>query len=234
MVTLYLAGTSIRLESKITVSERMLERYKKFKEEMPKGFSISRTRRGCFAYLNQRYTGSNVAAQAENLENENKKIIEHLAKMKTGDELNLNSCVRILRRHGHNLLADWVYKKLAPMQIQDVEFEQQESCRESDDWDITKAKDGDILATKNGNIFIFKGLLDKLNPKSPVAYCGSIDGYFCISTSNENRWTDEAVVPATKEQRDLLFHKMKRAGYIFDFEKKELKKVEQKTNPCDG
>ena len=34
--------------------------------------------------------------------------------------------------------------------------------------------------------------------------------------------------PATKEQRDLLFKKMNNAGFTFDFEKKELKKIEQK------
>lgn len=124
MVTLYLAGTSIRLESKITVSERMLERYKKFKEEMPKEFSISRTRRGCFAYLNQHYTGSDVVAQAANLDDENGKIIARLAKMKTEDELNLNSCVRILKSCGHIPLADWVYGKLAPvLEAQDEENE---------------------------------------------------------------------------------------------------------------
>ena len=33
--------------------------------------------------------------------------------------------------------------------------------------------------------------------------------------------------PATKEQRDTLFAKMKEAGYSFDFEKKELKKLGQ-------
>ena len=33
---------------------------------------------------------------------------------------------------------------------------------------------------------------------------------------------------ATKEQRELLFSKMKDAGYEFNFEKKELNKIEQK------
>ena len=32
------------------------------------------------------------------------------------------------------------------------------------------------------------------------------------------------IQPATKEQRELLFSKMKDAGYEFNFEKKELKK----------
>lgn len=36
-------------------------------------------------------------------------------------------------------------------------------------------------------------------------------------------------VPATKEQRDFLFQKMKEAGYEWDAERKELKKIEQKS-----
>ena len=131
MVTLYLAGTSIRLESKITVGERMLERYKKFKEKMPKEFSISRTRRGCFAYLNQRYTGSNVVAQAENLEDENGKIIARLATLSTIETINeekdardllfqkqktnpCNECVSInckLDTHAQELIRDIQNKK---------------------------------------------------------------------------------------------------------------------------
>ena len=35
--------------------------------------------------------------------------------------------------------------------------------------------------------------------------------------------------PATKEQRDLLFQKMKESGYEWDAEKKELKKIEQQS-----
>ena len=37
------------------------------------------------------------------------------------------------------------------------------------------------------------------------------------------------IKPATKEQRDLLFQKMKEAGYEWDADKKELKMIEQKT-----
>ena len=35
------------------------------------------------------------------------------------------------------------------------------------------------------------------------------------------------VFPATKEQRDILFQKMKEAGYEWNAEKKELRKIEQ-------
>lgn len=36
-------------------------------------------------------------------------------------------------------------------------------------------------------------------------------------------------MPATKEQRDMLFRKMKEAGYEWNGEKKELKKAGSKT-----
>ena len=36
------------------------------------------------------------------------------------------------------------------------------------------------------------------------------------------------IYPATKDQRDLLFQKMKESGYEWNDEKKELKKIEQK------
>lgn len=35
------------------------------------------------------------------------------------------------------------------------------------------------------------------------------------------------ILPATKEQRDLLFQKMKEAGYMWDTEKKKLKKIDK-------
>ena len=42
-------------------------------------------------------------------------------------------------------------------------------------------------------------------------------------------WTFKGgIKPATKEQRDLLFHKMKEAGYEWDALNKELKKIESK------
>jgi hypothetical protein len=39
--------------------------------------------------------------------------------------------------------------------------------------------------------------------------------------------TRNKICPATKEQRDTLIKAMTDAGYTFDFEKKELKKIEE-------
>lgn len=97
-------------------------------------------------------------------------------------------------------------------------------------WTINDAKDGDVLASKEGNPFIYDknrynnglayyyaglGVNNKLTIKSPhnmLAHFGKL----------------RSVSPATKEQRDFLFQKMHNAGYEFDIEKKELKKIEDK------
>ena len=93
-------------------------------------------------------------------------------------------------------------------------------------WTIQDAKDGDVLARNNDILSIcifshFDGINNKFS--SFVCYCGlegeSINGYHDDSKN---------YVPATKEQRDTLFAKMREAGYTFDFEKKELKKIGQK------
>jgi hypothetical protein len=60
------------------------------------------------------------------------------------------------------------------------------------------------------------------------AYCGiSVDSGFKIeSEGGFGEWTwMQDIKPATKEQRDFLFTKMKEAGYEWDSEKKELKKI---------
>ena len=88
-------------------------------------------------------------------------------------------------------------------------------------WTIQDAKDGDVLA-EDSCIFIIQKLGD--NSTAAKTYCtlyddGDFDDgsilYFDIDSTK----------PATKEQRDLLFSKMKEAGYEWDAEKKELRKI---------
>ena len=89
-------------------------------------------------------------------------------------------------------------------------------------WTIQDAKDGDVLAYKN-DIVIFKENSYNPNDKSGCmfVYC-SCNNFYEIGGINPTVYK-----PATKEQRDLLFQKMKEAGYEWDAEKKELKKIEQ-------
>ena len=94
-------------------------------------------------------------------------------------------------------------------------------------WTINDAKDGDVLATGD-EIFIHNGKLDLIG--RVCAYCGIYKTYneLRFNCSANNYFTYIKPHPATKEQRDTLMKVMTDAGYTFDFEKKELKKIEQK------
>ena len=94
-------------------------------------------------------------------------------------------------------------------------------------WTINDAKDGDVLFTTCNNsnemVFIYHGI------EFDASKC-----YFLYShTENECKTFNSVcsvkadIRPATKEQRDLLFQKMHEAGYEWDADKLELKKVEQ-------
>lgn len=92
-------------------------------------------------------------------------------------------------------------------------------------WTIEDAKDGDVLASENGCPFIYKNT-DGI--EAHFYCCVSITNSLCVDDGTNHCGYKESSKPATKEQRDLLFQKMKEAGYEWDAEKKELKKIEQK------
>lgn len=89
-------------------------------------------------------------------------------------------------------------------------------------WTIADVKDCDVLVDVYGNVGIYKSHDDF----SWLSYCslGYYGGfqYFTIEHDNEKTY------PATKEQRDLLFQKIHEAGYEWDSETKELKKISQR------
>lgn len=93
-------------------------------------------------------------------------------------------------------------------------------------WTIQDAKDGDVLATDNGWTCIFK------------AFDGWVFSSYCFMDSQ--KWFCEFgseahtpdskingnIHPATKEQHELLFKKIKEAGYQWDSDNKELHKIQ--------
>jgi len=103
-------------------------------------------------------------------------------------------------------------------------------------WTIQDAKDSDTLINKNymgESPFIFKETkpsnikTDVSNPLTIFGYCG-IGG---VGFTKSSGWGDTANCiyhPATKEQRDTLFLKMKEAGYEWSEETHELKKISQR------
>ena len=90
-------------------------------------------------------------------------------------------------------------------------------------WTIQDANDGDVLAAHECYV-IFKEI-DGLNIRCYCTYHYLNSESFYIDTLQNKT----AFQPATKEQRDLLFQKMKEYGYEWDAEKKELNKIEQKS-----
>ena len=101
-------------------------------------------------------------------------------------------------------------------------------------WTIQDAKAGDLLADDYG-IYIFDRFFE-YDEKS--FYCMGAYQHSQKVYENEHMLCSIEVHPATKEQRDLLFQKMKEAGYEWDADKKEAKKIEQNPQstwkPSDG
>ena len=98
-------------------------------------------------------------------------------------------------------------------------------------WTIQDAKDGDVLARNSDILSIcifghFDGISNKFS--SFLCHCG-LEGDGLAQELSINGYYDDSqdYVPATKEQRDLLFAKMKEAGYKWDVDKKEIRKIDQ-------
>ena len=101
-------------------------------------------------------------------------------------------------------------------------------CREFIDksyhlWTIQDAKDGDVLATKDA-VFIFKHI-DKTGLSLCKSHCEVIgDSKLGLGFD----FSINGVYPAAKEQCEQLEKAITEAGYKWDAEHKELKKIEHK------
>ena len=103
-----------------------------------------------------------------------------------------------------------------------ISFDNEHMCHL---WTIKDVKDGDVLK-EDSCIFITEKMKSE---GTAITYCCLFDdGDFDLIGSTLS-FDIDSTYPATKEQRDFLFQKMKDAGYEWDAEKKELKKTEQKT-----
>ena len=102
-------------------------------------------------------------------------------------------------------------------------------------WTVDDAQDGDVLFEDKMStlpspfIVIFKKK-DSVNTISSHCFIG-FDGKFY---EGEDYHYSENLHPAIKEQRDILEKAMTDAGWKFDFKKKELKKIEDEPNKCEG
>lgn len=109
-------------------------------------------------------------------------------------------------------------------------------------WTIQDAKDGDVLSAnwrEGANFWERIIIFNKYHSKGVKGVISApyVEGYGntfkngklipCAKVPYYSTWTDN-LYPATKEQRDLLFQKLKEAGYEWDVDNKELKKEEIK------
>ena len=90
------------------------------------------------------------------------------------------------------------------------------------EWTIQDAKDGDMLYSLDSNQpFIYK---ERNMHGQATAYCGiNKYGKFFVWNTKDCIITLDKYIPATKSQRDTLMNAMTKAGWQFNFEKKELK-----------
>lgn len=93
-------------------------------------------------------------------------------------------------------------------------------------WRIEDAQDGDVIATPNDNIFIFK----RINSNGQIwDYCGIYNGTFYPESGSPNgEITPECCKdykPATLEQCNLLWQKMREKGYKWNSRTKEVVKA---------
>ena len=100
-------------------------------------------------------------------------------------------------------------------------------------WTIADAKDGDVLVDEDNNI----GLYLEERESDNLIFMDDLYWYSCIYLGCDGHiygfgiggyHAHKNTKPATKEQRDLLFQQMEKAGYKWDLEKKELKSIESK------
>ena len=134
-------------------------------------------------------------------------------------------------------IGDWITNGIDVDKIIGIDLEDEnylfENGRKSDislvdsnshNWTIQDAKDSDILAVEDKNfitpfVAIYKERgLDFFNSRCFIGF----DGNFYKSEQGHDI---ENIHPATKEQCIFLFQKMHEAGYEWDDEKKELKKI---------
>jgi hypothetical protein len=104
----------------------------------------------------------------------------------------------------------------------DLGFEPEEYQNYFRLWSIKDAKDGDVLQLGKVTA-IFQNYISN---KECRCYCSVFDGEFEIPVQYADTYGCHNAIPANKEQRDTLMKAMADAGYIFDFDKKELKKIE--------
>ena len=200
-----------------------------------------RMRKWIINYLSNRILNSNILAEKENLikaidylekQGEQKPSEKIEPKFKAGDWILHCGTENTYQVVG---IKDNKYQMKCNGNYTEEKITDVERCARK--WDINKdAKEGDVLfcpMDKNSEveeqIFLFYGVRNRDYVNNCIEYyCRVHDGVFYADEIGYMGTTFSPVYPATKEQRELLFQKMHDAGYEWDAECKQLKKLIKK------
>lgn len=118
--------------------------------------------------------------------------------------------------YGYEVVSQQNFKKTIPLNSEDKYRL----------WSIEDAKPGDVIYCESGGTEFFIILKDISKSGIINSYCRYNDSIgFGVDIPNVMRISDNPK-PATKEQRDFLFQKMKESGYEWSEETHELKEIE--------
>lgn len=99
-------------------------------------------------------------------------------------------------------------------------------------WSIKDAKDGDVLVDEDINVIgIFEGI-EGMCWHSKFYYSNVTKEFYGMECGGSHQ--KEFAKPATKEQRELLFSKMKEAGYKWNEKEKAIMPLKVKSEETDG
>ena len=217
------------------IGKEIIEYFQQFEDENLRGVNIS----DWIAWLEK---------WAKHIEFINKvKIGDKVTRNKDGVLVNLSQLDRVAKKNENQCeqnpvdkveprfkVGDWVTDGVAKCQIcfvDDTQYWYSENCIlgsiESIDkkyhfWTLRDVRDGDVLK-EDSCIFI----IEKMKSESTaITHCHLFNN--CDFKLGSTLCFDvDSTYPATDKQCDFLFAKMHEAGYEWDAEKKELKKISQ-------
>lgn len=157
-------------------------------------------------------------------------IMERISYLERIGSQNLTNSEKTCKDEPKFKVGDWLqYRNAKPFFVEEITkqgYVNGNSClpfeweNEIHIWTIQDAKEGDVLTTDLVH-FIFKSK-DDIGCYMHCDYSVVSNKFEISDTATVN---SEYVHPATKEQHDLLFQKIKKSGYNWNDEKKCLKEL---------
>ena len=170
----------------------------------------------------------------DSIENAGTNANEAIAWLEKQGLQNLANSAKICKDEPKFKVGDWVqYRAAKPFLVEEITeqgYINGDSClpfeweNEIHLWSIQDAKDGDVLAC-NEEILLFKSYSVQGRISLYCWYNGQTNRFHSKEVTDKLLTTRNKICPATKEQRDILFHKMEEAGYEWDSQSKQILRI---------